>query len=55
MTHIFEVSDKVNGFCWKCELRNVKQKHLEILNNANEFIKNYTINEDYMKNYTFNY
>ncbi|GFT99770.1 zinc finger BED domain-containing protein 5 [Trichonephila clavipes] len=49
--HMFDTSDKINAFCRKLELwsRNLKQKNLEIFENADKCVKTYKTEEQHVE------
>ncbi|GFU69580.1 SCAN domain-containing protein 3 [Trichonephila clavipes] len=49
--HMFDTSDKINAFCRKLELwsRNLKQKNLEMFENADKCVKTYKTEEQHVE------
>ncbi|GFY36064.1 zinc finger BED domain-containing protein 5 [Trichonephila clavipes] len=49
--HMFDTRDKINAFCRKLELwsRNLKQKNLEMLENADKCVKTYKTEEQHVE------
>ncbi|GFU75415.1 zinc finger BED domain-containing protein 5 [Trichonephila clavipes] len=49
--HMFDTSDKINAFCRKIQLwsRNLKQKNLEMFENANKCVKTYKTEEQHVE------